>query len=74
MSQDYSDPFTYRSQPRHHNSGLYGIPGGCDLCDALLLVEHLGGGEFQVSVSHDEDCDLAENDDGPAVTTPFTGR
>jgi hypothetical protein len=31
-------------------------PGGCDSCDALLLVQRLGEDEFVVDVWHDEDC------------------
>ena len=37
-------------------------PGGCDSCDALLLVQRLGEDEFVVDVSHDEDCPTQAED------------
>lgn len=37
-------------------------PGGCDSCDALLLVQRLGEDEFVVDVWHDDDCPTQTED------------
>ncbi len=38
-------------------------PGGCDSCDALLLVQRLGEDEFVVDVWHDDDCPTQAEDE-----------
>jgi hypothetical protein len=36
--------------------------GGCDSCDALLLVQRLDEDEFVVNVWHDDDCPTQTED------------
>ncbi len=44
------------------NNWNWMCPGGCDSCDALLLVQRLGEDEFVVDVWHDEDCPTQAED------------